>query len=197
MKKIIILLLVFSLSACSITPKSKFQYISNENSYLKLSHDWYTYNSTQFLRSQGEIEIDPTLVKIVSFVYKVDDVKSVLNATENLMGFNFKGDIPVDFTKENDKNAVITNLSEMLSLGQAKIIEDFKYSKYDGSHTAEKAVIDIPDANGNTYRISHKTIVDSDRKNIYVLILGCTIQCYNNNIKIINEINSTWKVSIK
>ena len=72
------------------------------------------------------------MVKIVAFVYKVDDVKSVLAATDNLMGFNFKGDIPPDFAKENDRNAVITNLSEMLTLGQAKIIKDFSYTKLDG-----------------------------------------------------------------
>jgi hypothetical protein len=137
------------------------------------------------------------LVKIVAFVYKADDVKSVLSATDNLMGFNFKGDIPPDFAKENDRNAVITNLSEMLSLGQAKIIKDFSYSKLDGKHTVEEAIIDIPDPKGILYRISHKTIVDSNRKNIYVLILGCTIQCYTSNEEIINEINSTWKVSLK
>lgn len=197
MNKLFIFLLALSLSACSGTLKPKFQYISNENSYLKLSHDWNTYNSTQFLRSQGEVEIDPSLVKIVAFVYKVDDVKSVLTATDNLMGFNFKGDIPPDFAKENDRNAVITNLSEMLSLGQAKIIKDFSYTKLDGKHTVEEAIIDIPDPKGTLYRISHKTIVDSNRKNIYVLILGCTIQCYTSNEKIINEINSTWKVSLK
>ena len=197
MNKLFIFLLALSLSACSGTLKPKFQYISNENSYLKLSHDWNTYNSTQFLSSQGELEIDPSLVKIVAFVYKVDDVKSVLAATDNLMGFNFKGDIPPDFAKENDRNAVITNLSEMLRLGQAKIIKDFSYTKLDGKHSIEEAIIDIPDPKGTLYRVSHKTIVDSNRKNIYVLILGCTIQCYTNNEKIINEINSTWKVSLK
>lgn len=195
--KLVIFLLVLSLSACSGGFKSKFQYISNENSYLKLSHDWYTYNSTQFLISQGEVEIDPSLVKVVAFVYKADDVKSVLSATNNLMGFNFKGDIPPDYAKENDRNAVITNLTEMLSLGQAKIVRDFSYTKLDGKHSMEEAVMDIPDPNGDLYRISHKTIVDANRKNIYVLILGCTIQCYTNNENIINEINSTWKVSLK
>jgi hypothetical protein len=192
MKKFLVILIF--LSGCSIIPQIESKYINVENSYLKIPANFSTFSSKELLLAQNSDEIDPESIKIIGFSEK-NIVTSVMKASNNLMGIMLKASIPNDLDSVNDKNVVITNLSELLLSGDAKLIKPFtKIEKFSG--ISENSVIELPDSDGKTLKIFHETITDKNRKNIYVLIIGCSPQCYTRNENNILTLNKTWKVEI-
>jgi hypothetical protein len=190
-----IFILILFLSGCSNLPKAENIYINIDNSYIKLSNDFYTYNSKELLSAQGIKDVDPDAVKVIGFVNKTDNINFVLNSSNNLMGLLSKNIINKDVPKENDINVIYSNLSELLKTGDAKIVDKIINETTD-NQIVQRVVLDIFDSNNQPLRILQKTITDIKRENIYVLILGCNPQCFSENDKVISQIENTWKVEL-
>jgi hypothetical protein len=190
-----IIILILFLSGCSNLPKAENIYLNVENSYIKLSNDFYTYDSKELLSAQGIKDVDPDAVKVIGFVNKTDNINFVLNSSNNLMGLLSKNIISKDVPKENDINVIYSNLSELLKTGDAKIVDKIVNETTD-NQIIQRAVLDIFDSNNQPLRILQKTITDIKRENIYVLILGCNPQCFSENDKVISQIENTWKVEL-
>lgn len=190
-----IIILILFLSGCSNLPKAENIYLNVENSYIKLSNDFYTYDSKELLSAQGIKDVDPDAVKVIGFVNKTDNINFVLNSSNNLMGLLSKNIISKDVPKENDINVIYSNLSELLKTGDAKIVDKIVNETRD-NQIIQRAVLDIFDSNNQPLRILQKTITDIKRENIYVLILGCNPQCFSENDKVISQIENTWKVEL-
>ena len=190
-----IIILILFLSGCSNLPKAENIYINIDNSYIKLSNDFYTYDSKELLSAQGIKDVDPDAVKVIGFVNKTDNINFVLNSSNNLMGLLSKNIISKDVPKENDINVIYSNLSELLKTGDAKIVDKIVNETTD-NQIIQRAVLDIFDSNNQPLRILQKTITDIKRENIYVLILGCNPQCFSENDKVISQIENTWKVEL-
>jgi len=189
------LLIIILLSGCSSLPKAENIYINVENSYLKLSNDFNTYDSKELLQAKGITGVDPASIKAIGFVNKIDDANIVLNSSDHLMGMITKKALSVEDKIENDINVVYENLLDVINSGDAYLIEG-NNRKSVGNKIIERSIVQLVDLNQKPLLILQKTITDANRENIYVLLLGCNPQCFIENEKIISNIENTWKVEI-
>jgi hypothetical protein len=190
-----ILLALLAVSACTGGPRDT--YTQNAGSYLRLPGEWELFTGEELVRSQdpeGELADG---IEMRGFALDSDDPSVVLNSTDKLGGLLLSTAIPDGVTAEADRSVIITNLSELLATGEARLVEDFISFDAGNGVVGERATFDVPDADGDVMRLTQLTVTDEDRTRVWVLLVGCSTVCHERQSGLVENITTTWKVEPK
>jgi hypothetical protein len=190
-----VLSLFVTLTACTGGPRDT--YTQNNGSYLKLPGEWELFTGPEIVLAQNPDAELAQGVQIGGFALGSDDPNVVMSGTEFPAGILLSAAIPEGTAPELDRVVVVSNLDELITAGQAKVVEDFTTFESGDTTIGMRAVFDIPDLDGDLMRLTQLTVTDKERTQIWVLIVGCTPECFESQRALIDKISSTWKVEPK
>jgi hypothetical protein len=188
-------LLLLGLSGCVTGPKDT--YTQNAGSYLRLPGQWQLFTGEEIVRSQDPKAALAEGIDMRGFALGSNDPSVVLNSTDTPAGIILTAAIPEGVTAEMDRGVVITNLNELLSTGGATLVQGFTPTDLGSGTVGERATFDVPDIDGDVMRLTQLTVTDEERTRVWVLIVGCNIECHESQRGLVTEITNTWKVETK
>jgi hypothetical protein len=190
-------------AACS---DSGYHYVKNsdEGVYFKVPNDWKLYDESTYFKAILD-EPSPTQLDAVldrdwaaAFDSDPDPSPKNLNALDSKHphGFARVSEIGVDehdtFSLEAARN-LVAPVDELIQADAAQILDADEFT-LDGGFRGSHIVVNLGLDKGGFTTLDQTVIVDADTTKVYVLVIGCSDDCYDKNKGEIESLVDSWTV---
>jgi hypothetical protein len=198
-----VMVLAAALAACS---DSGYHYVKNsdEGVFLKVPNDWQLYDESTYFRTvlskPSPAQLDEVRERdwAAAFDKDPDPTPANLNILDSRHphGFARISEIGVDehdtFSLASARN-LVAPVDQLLEADAAQVLDAEEFS-LEGGFRGSHIVVNLALEKGGFTTLDQTVVTDADTTKLYVLVVGCSDNCYEKNKSEIESLVDSWTV---